>query len=145
MQHLPACSFIKRQNNLCSVTHMQKCRQMIKKEAASSMFDVVCHDGAPNVGGAWASEAYTQSALALDALKLATEFLSPKGTFVTKVFRSQDYNALLYALGQLFDKVEATKPEVCCGSVYWFVAAVEHSNTCCHIMLCCCNAVQHHM
>lgn len=37
-----------------------KCRQLLKKEAAGSLFDVVCHDGAPNVGGAWSSEAYTQ-------------------------------------------------------------------------------------
>ncbi|EFJ36264.1 hypothetical protein SELMODRAFT_404107 [Selaginella moellendorffii] len=74
------------------------------------MVDVVLHDGSPNVGGAWAKEAMTQSSLVLDSLKLATKFLAPKGTFVTKVFRSQDYNALKYAFEQLFAKVEVTKP-----------------------------------
>lgn len=29
---------------------------------------------------------------------------------IRSVSRSKDYNALLYAFGQLFDKVEATKP-----------------------------------
>lgn len=38
----------------------QECRQKIRKEANGSMMDVVVHDGAPNVGGAWSSEAYTQ-------------------------------------------------------------------------------------
>jgi hypothetical protein len=38
----------------------QQCRQLLKREANGSLFDVVVHDGAPNVGGAWASEAYTQ-------------------------------------------------------------------------------------
>lgn len=88
----------------------QKARQMIKQEAQGSLFDIVLHDGAPNVGGAWSSEAYNQSALVLDSLKLATEFLAPKGAFVTKVFRSKDYNSLLYAFNQLFERVEATKP-----------------------------------
>lgn len=37
-----------------------QCRAAIKKEAAGSMFDLVLHDGAPNVGGVWQSEAYTQ-------------------------------------------------------------------------------------
>ncbi|KAL0044666.1 hypothetical protein WJX82_004707 [Trebouxia sp. C0006] len=88
----------------------QKSRQAIKKEAGGSLMDTVIHDGAPNVGGAWASEAYSQSWLVLESLKLACEFLAPRGTFVTKIFRSQDYNALLYAFNQLFAKVEATKP-----------------------------------
>ncbi|XVF45304.1 hypothetical protein PTKIN_Ptkin02bG0194900 [Pterospermum kingtungense] len=42
--------------------------------------------------------------------RLATQFLAPKGTFVTKVFRSQDYSSVLYCLKQLFEKVEVDKP-----------------------------------
>ncbi len=61
--------------------------QDLKKALGGAAADAVIHDGAPNVGGAWSSEAYTQSALVLDALRLATEFLAPKGAFVTKIFR----------------------------------------------------------
>ena len=38
----------------------QQCRVAIKKEAGGNAFDLVVHDGAPNVGGAWSNEAYTQ-------------------------------------------------------------------------------------
>lgn len=63
--------------------------QAIKKESDGSMMEVVLHDGAPNVGGVWASEAYSQSSLVLEALKLATDTLVPNGVFVTKIFRSE--------------------------------------------------------
>eukprot|EP00887_Chlorella_sp_A99_P001387 scaffold8.g1387.t1 len=88
----------------------QQTRAAIRKEANGALMDVVLHDGAPNVGGAWASEAYQQSWLVLESLRMATDVLAPKGTFVTKVFRSKDYTALLYAFNQLFARVEATKP-----------------------------------
>ncbi|KAK8492618.1 hypothetical protein V6N13_017586 [Hibiscus sabdariffa] len=90
-----------------------ECKSKVKrvmKEHRVKAFDVVLHDGAPNVGGAWAQEATCQNALAIDSVKLATKFLAPKGTFVTKVFRSQDYSSIIYCLKQLFEKVEVCKP-----------------------------------
>lgn len=65
-------------------------------------------DGAPNVGTAYKKDAYEQNEIALHALRVATQHLNKGGTFVTKVYRSQDYNSLMWVIQQFFEEHQAS-------------------------------------
>lgn len=94
----------------CDIT-TERCKKLIFDELNGIPVDVVLHDGAPNVGTSWDKDAYIQNELVLHSSKLACEILKPNGIFITKIFRSTDYNSVLWALSQLFKTVKATKPQ----------------------------------
>ncbi len=87
-----------------------ECRAAIKRELQGWKADCVLHDGAPNVGGAYAKDAYEQNELALAALRVATQYLRRGGTFLTKVYRSSDYHAFVWAMKKFFEKCTTCKP-----------------------------------
>eukprot|EP00605_Chrysophyceae_sp_TOSAG23-4_P000292 GSChrysophyteH1.ASY1.ANO1.337.1 assembled CDS len=87
-----------------------ECRRNIVEELNGWSADVVLCDGAPNIGSSYHKDAFVQNELVLAALKTATDHLVKGGTFCTKVYRSTDYNALIWAFQQLFEDVQAIKP-----------------------------------
>jgi len=89
----------------------QTCYEQLKKEIKGAKCDVVLNDGAPNVGANWSKDAYSQSELVLAAMKLSCNFLREGGFFITKVFRSTDFQSLMWVFNKFFEKVEATKPK----------------------------------
>ena len=58
------------------------CRSAIRSHLKNWQADTILHDGAPNVGVAWVQDAFSQAELVLQAVKLASTFLVPGGTFV---------------------------------------------------------------
>ena len=86
------------------------CKADIRQNLQGQLVDVVLHDGAPNVGASYDRDAYLQNEIALHALKCATQHLKPHGHFVTKLYRSRDYQSFVWVAQQFFGTVQAVKP-----------------------------------
>jgi AdoMet-dependent rRNA methyltransferase SPB1 len=86
------------------------CAAAIRRELQGWKADAVLCDGAPNIGTSFGKDAYVQNEIALAALKVATQHLTPGGTFVTKVYRSSDYNAFVWAVKHFFESQHTVKP-----------------------------------
>ena len=71
---------------------------------------MLCFTMVHPIGAAWVQDGFDQNVLALQAMRLAVDFPRLGGTFLIKVFRSKDYDALIWVFKQLFDTVESTKP-----------------------------------
>lgn len=89
----------------------KECSKTIESKLSGWKADIVLHDGAPNIGKNWLHDAYNQNVLVVNALRIACTHLTKGGWFITKIFRSTDYNSLLWVFGKLFGKVHATKPQ----------------------------------
>lgn len=70
---------------------------------------VLC-DGAPDVTGLPDFDEYIQAQLLLAAFNIATNVLSPGGTFLAKLFCGKDIMALLSHLQRFFKQVIVAKP-----------------------------------
>jgi len=57
------------------------------------------------MGANWYKDAIVQNDLCIKALKLAVEILKPNGTFISKLFRSTDYNSVIWLFNKFFDEV----------------------------------------
>jgi AdoMet-dependent rRNA methyltransferase SPB1 len=87
-----------------------ECRRKVADLLTGWKCDVVLCDGAPNIGANYQKDAFVQNELVLAALKTATDHLSKGGSFVTKVYRSVDYESLIWVFQQMFEDVQAIKP-----------------------------------
>ncbi|KAI5149835.1 AdoMet-dependent rRNA methyltransferase SPB1 [Enteropsectra breve] len=87
-----------------------ECRRTLLELLDGHQADIFVHDGAPNFGTSKDHDIFVQNDLVLHALKLTVEFLKAGGTFVTKIFRSENFSKIVKILEELFGRVDVTKP-----------------------------------
>ncbi|KAJ8669973.1 hypothetical protein QAD02_001232 [Eretmocerus hayati] len=91
------------------ITNVKTAEQIIS-HFNNEYADLVVCDGAPDVTGLHDMDIYIQSQLLLAALKITTQILKPKGTFIAKIFRAKDSSLLYSQLKLFFISVSVAKP-----------------------------------
>ncbi|OAG29030.1 tRNA (cytidine32/guanosine34-2'-O)-methyltransferase [Nematocida displodere] len=80
-------------------------------EGFDAQADLVLCDGAPEVTGLHDLDEYFQASLIQASCSICRQILSPKGTFVTKVFTGDAPSSLLRDLKDVFETVRIVKPK----------------------------------
>lgn len=91
------------------ITSDETARQVISQFDGSKAQLVVC-DGAPDVTGHHDLDEFIQAQLLNAALLITTTILEPGGTFVAKIFRTNDISRLMYHMRCFFTSVQVVKP-----------------------------------
>jgi 23S rRNA (uridine2552-2'-O)-methyltransferase len=84
--------------------------QSIFDRLAQRKADLVISDMAPNLSGLKAVDQPSAMYLAELALDMAEQVLIPGGTFLTKVFQGEGFEAYLKMLRERFERVNSRKP-----------------------------------
>lgn len=74
-------------------------------------FDLVISDMAPKTTGIRSVDQARSTELCDLALRIAVEYLKPKGHFVCKFFHSDDFTALRDSMKKVFQRTEIVKPD----------------------------------
>lgn len=85
--------------------------QVMTEHGISPPFDVVLSDMAPKTTGIRITDAARSLELCELALATAERFLRPRGTFVAKLFHSEDFDKFRNDLRARFGRVEVLRPK----------------------------------
>ncbi|MEK6773424.1 MAG: RlmE family RNA methyltransferase [Bdellovibrionota bacterium] len=86
-------------------------KQFFEEQQFIGQFDVVMSDMAPKTTGIRFTDQTRSFELCELALNVADEFLKPSGTFICKLFHSDEFTTLRDRIKKSYQKFEAIKPE----------------------------------
>ncbi|NDD92187.1 RlmE family RNA methyltransferase [bacterium] len=85
--------------------------EVMKKNGFIPPFNLVMSDMAPKTTGIRITDQARSLELCEIALEAAQRFLKPRGSFIAKLFHSDDFEGFRAKLRKMFDKVEVLRPK----------------------------------